>query len=375
MMRKILFIVFLSIQILCAQYSEEDALRPFNGFSGHLPQSTAIGGAGVAAGQVMPELSLNPANIAMTKFRILRGTYGSGEFTSGSETLPQSRISHVSYTHAIPVFRGHLSWSTGITQDLEYAMKYEIPSYSQRIEGSSYTLHLAGATEFAKDLYIGADFQIPMGDFKLTAKYFDQNTQLLVEPSFVGVSGKIGLIHTLTPYLNIGLAAQLPKTLWVTEDNTEIFGDSLVVEYEPFDYTLTRPMEFQAGAALLLKWFDIFYQADLIQWSGLKWDSEDDELFDQKINEGIEEKFNRTLTHRAGVSIHPPFLPMNLYGGYQFRPNPRKGEDPVHVRSAGFSWLFRQSVNISTSWQSWTWTYEGQDESWDQLLIGMEFIF
>jgi hypothetical protein len=66
---------------------------------------------------------------------------------------------------------------------------------------------------------------------------------------------------------------------------------------------------------------------------------------------------------------------MNLYGGYQFRPNQRKGEEAVHVSSAGFSWLFRQSVNISTSWQSWTWTYEGQDESWDQLLIGMEFIF
>ncbi len=375
-MKKLLFIIILfSTNILFGQYSEDDALRPFNGFSGHLPQSAAIGGAGVAAGQVLPELSLNPANIAMTKFRILRGTYGSGEFTSGSKHLPQNRISHFSYAHAIPVFRGYLSWGTGITQDLEYAMKYETSSYSQRIEGSSYMFHLAGATEFAKDLFIGADFQIPMGDFKLTATDHDLNTLLLVEPSFIGLSGKIGLIHTLTPYLNIGINAQLPKTLWVTEDNTEVFGDTLTVEYQPFEYTLTRPLELQVGAALLLKWFDLFYQADLINWSGLNWDSEDNELFDQNINEGIEENFDRTLTHRAGVAIHPPFLPVNLYGGYQFRPNQHKNEDPVTVTSLGFSWLFRQSVNISTSWQSWSWEYENQDESWKQLLVGMEFIF
>ncbi|MDD3806517.1 MAG: hypothetical protein PHE86_00585 [Candidatus Marinimicrobia bacterium] len=109
-MKKFILILCVCIRTVSyAQYSEEDALRPFSGFLGHLPQSTAIGGAGVAAGQVMPELSLNPANIAMTKFRILRGAYGSSEFTSGSQSLPQNRISHITYIHSIPVFRGHLS--------------------------------------------------------------------------------------------------------------------------------------------------------------------------------------------------------------------------------------------------------------------------
>jgi hypothetical protein len=374
-MKKTLFIFLFSITFLMGQYSEDDALRPFYGFSGHLPQTAGIGGAGVAGGQVMPEFTQNPANIAMTKFRIFRGAYGTGEFTSGSQTLPQNRISHFSYTHAIPVFRGSLSWGAGITQDLEYAMKYMNPSYSQRIEGSGYTLHLAGATEFSRDLFIGVDFQLPMGDFKLTATDRDLNTLLLVEPSFVGISGKMGLIHKLTPFLNIGISAQLPKRIWVTEDNTEVFGDTLTIEYAPFDYTLTRPLELQVGGALLLKWFDLFYQADLLNWNGLKWDSEDSELFDQKINQGIEENFDRTLTHRTGIAIHPPFLPINLYGGIQYRPHPKKDADPITVASAGFSWLFRQSVNISTSWQSWNWKYDGQDESWNQLLMGIEFIF
>lgn len=374
-MKKTLFILLISISLLWGQYSEDDALRPFYGFSGHLPQAVAIGGAGVAAGQVMPEFTLNPANIAMTKFRIVRGTYGSGEFTSGSQTLPQNRISHFSYTHAVPVFRGSLSWASGLTQDLEYAMKYVIPSYSQRIEGSGYTFHLAGATEFANDLFVGVDFQLPMGNYKLTARDYDQNTLLLVEPSYIGVSGNLGLIHKLTPFLNIGISAQLPKRIWVTEDNTEQYGDTLTVEYEPFDYTLTRPMELQVGGALLLKWFDLFYQANILNWSGLKWDSEDNELFDQEINRGIEENFQRAITHKTGIAIHPPFLPINIYGGYQYRPDPKKNTDPITVNSIGFSWLFRQSVNVSTSWQSWKWEYEGQEESWEQFLMGIEFIF
>ncbi|MDD5582247.1 MAG: hypothetical protein PHS99_03405 [Candidatus Marinimicrobia bacterium] len=375
-MKKFILILCVCIRTVSyAQYSEEDALRPFSGFLGHLPQSTAIGGAGVAAGQVMPELSLNPANIAMTKFRILRGAYGSSEFTSGSQSLPQNRISHITYIHSIPVFRGHLSWGTGITQDLEYALKYQTSSYSQRNEGNSYTFHLAGATEFAKDLFIGADFQVPFGDFTVTATDYDLNTILLVEPSFLGISGKVGLSYILTPFLNIGLSAQLPQKLWVSEDNTEVFGDTLVINYKPFDYTLTRPLELQFGAALLFKWFDVFYQADAINWSGLKWDSEESEFFDQEINSGIEENFKRTLTHRMGFAVHPPFLPINLYGGYQYRPNQRKNEDPTYVYSAGFSWLLRQTVNISTSWQTWDWKYNNQDESWDQFLLAIEFIF
>jgi len=373
-MKKLITLIFLSSTILFSQYSADDALRPFNGFTGSLPQASAIGDAGVAGGQVLPDLTANPANMALTKFSILRGSYGSSEFTSGSEALPQNRISHFSYIHALPVFRGSMSWGAGLTQDLEYSMKYATDTYSQRIEGNSYTIHLAGATEFAKDLYVGADFQIPVGNFKLTS-VFNNNSLLLIEPSFMGISGKLGIVHKLAPFLNIGISAQLPKTLWVTEDNTEVFGDTLTIEYVPFEYTLVRPMELQAGAAFHMKRFDLFYQADLMNWSGLKWNSEEGELFDQAINEDIEETLKRTITHKAGVAIHPVRLPINFYGGYQFRPALKKDTDPITVTSFGFSWFFRQSLNVSTSWQSWNWKYDGQDESWKQMQVGIEFIF
>ena len=87
-MRKILFVLLFSSLAFSQSYL--DALRPFYGYQSIQPLSSAIGHATVAAGQVIPGTTSNPANMALQRFTVTQFGFEANKFKSEDASLSRT---------------------------------------------------------------------------------------------------------------------------------------------------------------------------------------------------------------------------------------------------------------------------------------------
>ncbi|MDZ7796502.1 MAG: hypothetical protein U5N56_05430 [Candidatus Marinimicrobia bacterium] len=80
------------------------------------PLSTAIGGATVASGDMTPEFTINPANLAMTKYNVVRA----GGLFNQYNGVSQNSLAGISYISSVPVYRGSMTFAAGMNREKDY---------------------------------------------------------------------------------------------------------------------------------------------------------------------------------------------------------------------------------------------------------------
>ena len=358
-----------------------DALRPFYGFQSVQPLSMALGYSTVAAGQVVPGATGNPANYALQRFTVLQAGFETTKFKSSPEELTDSGLDGLSFTLPVHVYQGSLAFGGGITKELDFSSVYAHPEYDYFEEGGIYKTSFGAAVEFARDLFIGADFHIYHGSNEMLRFYPDSTDYLDV--SYSGWSTSVGILHRLAPMLQIGAVLQLPTYIWADESFTfsnDIDPDSN--QKWDSDYSLRRPIQLQYGVSFLHPVVNLFYQADWTDWHNLEFKTDNIKVNGINLGVIIDQEIRRnlrtTLSHHAGIAIHLPRLPVHLYGGYQLLPVPFDGVYDNNRRESfswGLSYLASQQVSVQLAQTHYTWDYLSHAESYDQLAFGISLHF
>lgn len=366
MKKLILISVFLMGAALQSQ-DYHDAYYPFFAFSQNDGLGSAIGGAMVSAGSVIPAFTHNPANLGLQGYRIVNLWQNDSEYHSGTITLPQSHFGGLQFVLPVPVYQGSLVAGADFSLTSEYAFISETADTSRREEGGLYNYRIGLAAEFLKNLYVGADLQF-LGGFD---KYKEETPDDLftIDYHYKGYTATIGMVQRLLPMLSWGLCVELPTRLIVAED----FYDSVSTTRE---YAIVRPAVLHTGFSLFLNYLDLFYEYEYNNWPNLQFNS-DLALYDKgpdldpTINEEIEQKLQKGFTHHLGAAVHPPLLPVHLYGGYQFIRHPEKGVyqgDKLQSYHFGISYVVQQQISLAIQHQKYFWTYaaSGVDNDWTQ---------
>jgi hypothetical protein len=383
MKTKILIILsILGMGIANAQ-DMRDVYSPFIGFNQYNGPGAAIGGATVAAGMVIPAFTQNPANLGLHRYRIIQAWQNDSEFQSGSQNLPQSRFGGLQLIFPFPVYQGSLVAGFDFSLQSEYALAYKETDLSLRQEGGLYQLRGGLSTEFAKNLFIGADIKFLFGKNEMNQKYLDFGYpgEFYLNPAYHGVTGSIGLVQRILPMLNWGLSVELPTPLRVEEDFRDSYyinDSTLMVDKDTYEYRVSKPAVFHIGAALFLNYLDLFYEAEYTNWKNLKLTSDfidiDGLPWDPKVNTEIETQLVKSLAHHAGIALHPPVLPLHLYGGYQLIPYPEPGmlsDDKRESYHFGLSYVIQRQISLAYQYQRYFWKYEGLDENWTQQSLNV----
>ena len=374
--------IILSLAIIVSSLFSQnayDVLRPFWGFEHSQILSNSIGGATVASGYITPGLSSNPANLAATQFGYMQINFSNSEFSSISSNISNTGFNGFDYVQPVPVHRGRLVFSIGGHKQIDYMSASENSSYDFSEKGKLSSYHIAGAVEFAKNLYLGADFKLLSGGDEMTMSNNDQTYYF--KPRYSGSSFTVGLLHVLSKNLQYGVSIDMPTSLNVEELYTEsdhVNGD--LSFSETYNYNVKKPLTFHGGAAILLKSVNFFYELEYTDWRSLEFSSDDIYEADLElpasvvINNEIRETFSSTTSHHFGFAMRVPVLPVHLFAGYQILPVPFSNQYDNNLResfSFGCSIAIKKNVTLQASYDNYMWNYDGSPENFDKVSIGV----
>tara|TARA_Y100001970_G_scaffold279534_1_gene387058 strand:- start:3307 stop:4491 length:1185 start_codon:yes stop_codon:yes gene_type:complete len=386
-MKRIICLIIISG--LYAQNSY-DVLRPFWGFNHSQVLSNSIGGATVASGYVTPGLTSNPANLAAVPFAYLQMNLSNAEFNSNSSSISNTGFNGIDFVQPFPVYRGSFVVSAGAHKSKDYMLSYQLPGQSEESEdlaldysekGNLDSYHAGFAVEFAKGLYIGADFKVLSGDNEMTIHYDSDSTDYY-NPNYSGVSLTLGMLHSISKFFQYGISIDMPTSMHVEEKFTYSNHLNPDNSYSGLsDYYVKKPITLHFGAAFLTNIFNIFYEAEHTDWSSLEFSSEG--IYEEDlelpasvlINEEIRNKFNQTLSHHIGTAMRVPLIPLHLFAGYQYTPFPEAnghyGDDIREMYSLGFSLGVKQNISIQGSANTYSWKFNGLNETFNKFSIGV----
>lgn len=351
------------------------------------PLSVAIGGASVASGQMTPELTVNPANLAMTKYNIVQVN---GLFNRYNN-VNQNSFSGASYIGSLPVYRGSLSFAAGVTREKDYHLYYQNDDVLQRSTGGLYNWRFAGAMELQKDVFVGGEISLLSGrrnndvDFK-TAPIGE--TQGFIESNrYFGARARVGINYHFLPVLNAGISVDLPTFLGV-EYGIRLYD---TIGESTADYTITSPAVYRAGLALTLKIVDFYYSMDYSNWQAMHIGSADlTQVAVDEINHEILNNFGPGFSHHFGTAVHVPLLPLHLYAGYQYLPDVYQGLNNFGLGNlvpreladrfrSSFSWgasfFLKQGLSITAAFETYYIHYQEEDERPKNSTISLSYYF
>ncbi|RKY54996.1 MAG: hypothetical protein DRP93_04235, partial [Candidatus Neomarinimicrobiota bacterium] len=285
------------------------------------PLGSAIGHATVASGQMIPELTLNPANLGMIKYSSVQVN---GLFNNYNGVNSNS-LGGINYIVSVPVYSGSMTYAAGVNRKKDYNLYYQDDDIIQRSTGGLYNWHFNGAMEMLEDIYVGAEISMLTGkrdndiDFKdpLSSPdgYIENN-------SYFGATARVGINYHALSVLNIGFSIDLPSMIG-TEYTLRSYGSS---SSQSVDYSITSPTVMRAGLALTLRIVDLYYSYDYTNWQDMKFKSGDLALaYVDEINREIINNFSIVGSHHFGMAIHVPLIPLHLYMGYQYLPDVYQG--------------------------------------------------
>jgi long-subunit fatty acid transport protein len=198
--------------------------------------------------------------------------------------------------------------------------------------------------------------------------YYEYHQQILSDLTGWGL--KVGSLINVTPNLNLGFTVEFPTTLHVQETYTtnELleFDDGYLFEFDPtfgeWEYLVTYPYKFTAGAALDLNLFRIAASLDYRDWTQVRFDIPDGFSLDDNYstlldkNQLFPEQFRSVVAYAAGGELKVPRSPIRLRGGYRFVPSPLRETNPDLDRSyysAGFGYDLADghtSLDVGVTW-------------------------
>jgi len=368
----------LLLPALALSQQRDDFLRPFFGYYDSQSLSTAIGNATVAAGQVIPGRSSNPANLGLSRFKEFQLNFQHNKFQGPQTNSANTQLGGVYAVFPVAVYQGSLVFGGGAERIVDFTNAFQTQDRQVSEEGGIYATELGMSVEASKNLFIGAAFNYLKGSDELSTTEPDTNS--LLNPKYHGYCFSLGFVNRTTANLQIGGSFQFATSVKVQDNLTTWHAASPEASVsETWNYELDRPMVFHLGFSLLYPIYSLFYEMEWSDWSGLKFSS--DEYFAgdaNEINREIKHEFRPTLTHHLGGAAHLPWLPLHLYAGYQYMPVPFTGVYASNLRQSlgfGASYLLSQQFSVHSSYSDYFWRYSGKWEDYQMLLFGVSLHF
>jgi len=248
------------------------------------------------------------------------------------------------------------------------------------------------ATEFLKDLVVGASIGVISGDYEFRRDFLESDTQndyetqfedengnltgvdnILVEDridaSFAGFSLRFGAVYQLTPNFTIGGSYQFRNVLNVEEEFNTAITNTLDDGFQFFDdapgafeYQIVRPARANvgitakdlAGVTISASAERVAYSQGRIEFNEI--DLQDAENFENNI---VESNLEDVVNLRFGLEykITDQFIPRI---GYAYFPSPTRNVDAERqFFSGGFTAEVSEDVNFNIGAQLGVW----QDEN------------
>jgi len=350
------------------------------------PLGAAVGQATVATGQMIPEYTNNPANIAMTKYSSIQvnGLFGSHTGVNSNS------LGGINYMVSVPVYSGSMSYAAGVTRINDYNLYYQNDDIIQRSKGGLYNWHFGGAMEVQKDIYLGAEVSLLTGKRNNDINYKDPLSTVdgyIEDNTYFGATAKLGMTYHVLPVLNLGVSLDLPSVLDVDYSIRNYYssgGGSV-------NYDIRTPAVYRAGFALTLKLVDLYYSYDYTNWQDLSIKS--NELLQSAVDEINREALNNFSVvgaHHIGMAFHVPLLPLHLYLGYQYLPDAYQGLNAFSLANlvpnelsdrfrSSFSWgasfFLKQGISISASFETFHKFYDDVREKQTNANLSLGYFF
>ena len=350
------------------------------------PLGSAIGQATVATGQMIPEYTNNPANIAMTKYSSIQvnGLFGS---YSG---VNSNGLGGINYLVSVPVYSGSMSYAAGVTRVRDHNLYYQNDDIIQRAKGGLYNWHFGGAMEVQEDIYAGAEVSLLTGKRNNDVNFKDPLSTVdgfIEDNKYFGATAKVGINYHVLPILNIGISMDLPSVLDVDYSIRNYYssgGGSL-------NYDIRTPAVYRAGLALTLRVIDLYYSYDYTNWQNLSIASRDlPQSSVDEINREALNNFSVVGAHHIGMAFHVPLLPLHLYLGYQYLPDAYQGLNAFSLANlipnelsdrfrSSFSWgasfFLKQGISVSASFETYHIFYDEVREKQTNANLSLGYFF
>ncbi|MFH5832020.1 hypothetical protein ACG2F4_04295 [Halalkalibaculum sp. DA3122] len=277
----------------------------------------------------------------------------------------------------------------GVQQNMELTERGRMGEYSAFF-----------ATEFQKNLYIGASLGILVGEYHYERQFLESDPDNIydgslidsdgdgtgetdidrilsvdtIDSEFTGLSARIGLLYQVNSFLSIGGSYEIPSLLSFDEEfNTQLtstFDNGAGFEEElpgEFSYRIERPARINAGITLTgLNGVKLSLAAEQVDYTTAELDLEGEDLdYQQQENDFIDQNFREVTNLRGAIefNFNEGFSPRF---GYAWFPSPRQnGGTERQFFNGGFSSRFSENFWFDFGVQYSIWEDQNQLYSYD----------
>jgi long-subunit fatty acid transport protein len=222
----------------------------------------------------------------------------------------------------------------------------------------------SGRNQYLFD-FIQEDVNNLYNQFPADYNRYELHQKILSDLTGWGV--KAGGLLKVNQNINVGFTIEFPTTLNVHEtyasNDLLEFDDGYISEYDlgsgEWEYLVTYPYKFSAGAALNLPLFRIAASFDYRDWSqvrfgvpnGYSLDADYSDLLND--NQQFPEKFRPVFSYAAGGEVRVPGSEFKIRGGYHYVPSPLRdaGSDLDRTYySFGFGYDIDEYTSLDVSY-------------------------
>ncbi|PKL88330.1 MAG: hypothetical protein CVV23_10945 [Ignavibacteriae bacterium HGW-Ignavibacteriae-2] len=414
-MKNILKLSFLIIMIFAVDIFSQnpnDALRLSEPGILSSAKTLGVGNAGLAMGVDFGSGLINPANFALYKKSSFTGGFFYNNFSNNVTFFGQksdysnssNHLSQFGLVVPLPTQRGSMVLAAGYTrikdfnssvkfdgfnpgnnsmiQDLTWAnddIAYDLKLSTGVFEGENWLYdetiingklnqsgsiidkggidnwNFSGAVEIAKNLFVGASFNIYSGSFQRDREYFeddvDNNYTQPTNPryptedfqSFTFIESlewdlsawdmKFGLLYKMNRFAQFGASIKLPTYYTINEKYyVEAYSDFATKSYEidPYDsrieYDITTPFELTGGFSYAIAGVSLGAQLTLIDYTQMEFSDGLTASLRSSNNRTIKDNFRSVLAYNLGAEYKVPFAGINLRAGFMMKPSAYEGD-------------------------------------------------
>lgn len=275
-------------------------------------------------------------------------------------------------------------------------------------EGDLYEANAAIAWQATKDIMVGVSANLIAGDYHFDYlfeenDFFDQNPpdtynvllddgtlyegfdrltyQQRLRADMVGINLRAGMSAKVKTMFRIGVTVESPTWTYIEESYGEQFSTRFDIGGEIsygeqsddvgngfYEYSLRSPWRLGVGLRADLGNLIFTAEGELIDWSKLRFRSEDDRSVFVEVNRQIEDSFDTVMNIAAGAELELNRL--SLRSGFAFRPSPYRDSNSAIFKKMKpadrVSLSFGAGVQIGSKIHlDLAWLKEDEIDIWD----------
>jgi hypothetical protein len=337
----------------------------------------------------------------------------------------ESMIEYLTYSNFVS--DREFIWDLGLNSRVNENSDEYTTTINSRLNQSGKTIEegnlnnwiFSGAAEVAKNLFVGATFNIYSGDYASNRKYYEDDINNFysgfTDPSdsstldfqyfylndivnwdLSGWDFRLGLLYKQSSLFTFGAAIKFPTTFTVKErysiyGESEFAQNSFFVEYPDnnIEYDIVTPMEFSGGFSVSIPFINFSASAKYVDYSQMEFSDgfSSAELFDK--NEEINEIFENTINWNLGLEVTLPYPALKLRGGFMYFPSPYindKAEFDKKYFTTGLGFPLAKKLLLDFAYVHGWWKNYGdnygfevsrtnQDINVNKMVLSISYIF